>query len=183
MEFQTAFDYWSIMHCLGSFVLTLALGTLNFNLQPVPVGGFVFVMGASWELVIDEELRLNDVRGGDYYDMAWDFAGAAAGIAVLNAAHKHKNRYTNKLYGYDQKEPLPEKSVVNNNHLKLDFDRLGLNNIQFTNRCSFPLDSCLETTYFISHQDSISCLMECDAIAEPSKSAKPWWITRQVSLN
>jgi len=81
MTFLDAFNGWSALHLLGSFILTTALGTTS--LGPLQVGIIGFGLGASWEVVADQELRLNDPRGGDYYDLLWDFAGCAAGVLAL----------------------------------------------------------------------------------------------------
>ena len=82
MTFLDAFNGWSALHLLGSFILTATLGTIN--LGPFQAGLIGFGLGASWEIMADQELRLNDTRGGDYYDLLWDFAGCAAGTLVLN---------------------------------------------------------------------------------------------------
>jgi len=81
MTFLDAFNGWSALHLLGSFILTATLGTAG--LGPLQVGLISFGLGASWEIVADQELRLNDPRGGDYYDLLWDFAGCAAGVLAL----------------------------------------------------------------------------------------------------
>ena len=81
MTFLDAFNGWSALHLLGSFILTTTLGTTS--LGPIQVGLISFGLGAGWEILADQELRLNDPRGGDYYDLLWDFAGCAAGALAL----------------------------------------------------------------------------------------------------
>ena len=82
MTFLDAFNGWSALHLLGSFILTTTLGTTS--LGPIQVSLISFGLGTTWEIVADQELRINDPRGGDYYDLIWDFAGCAAGALVLS---------------------------------------------------------------------------------------------------
>ena len=86
MTFLDVFNGWSALHLLGSFILTTTLGTTS--LGPLQVGLISFGLGAGWEVVMDQELRINDQRGGDYYDILWDLAGCAAGVAALGLSGK-----------------------------------------------------------------------------------------------
>jgi hypothetical protein len=86
MTFLDAFNGWSALHLLGSFILTTTLGTTS--LGPLQVGLISFGVGAGWEVMADQTLRVNDERGGDYYDILWDLAGCAAGVAALGLSGK-----------------------------------------------------------------------------------------------
>ena len=86
MTFLDVFNGWSALHVLGSFILTTTLGTLN--LGPLQVGLISFSVGAGWEVMADQTLRINDKRGGDYYDLLWDLAGCMAGVAALGLSGK-----------------------------------------------------------------------------------------------
>ncbi|MFH1861513.1 MAG: hypothetical protein ABH878_01770 [bacterium] len=94
MHFLDAFNYWSLLHCIGSCVMTITIGTVNVNVSPAASGLMVMGLGTSWEVVADETLRWNDIRGGDYYDLIWDFAGCAVGVLVLSSARQYRANYT-----------------------------------------------------------------------------------------
>jgi len=122
MAFLDAFNYWSVLHLLGSFVFTVTLGSLNLPLGPISSGSIVLGMGAGWEMVADQALRLNDKRGGDYYDVAWDLAGCALGAALLEASDKYHLRHTPRDFSV-RCAPNPNGLYSENP------DRLGLNTI------------------------------------------------------
>lgn len=89
MEFMDAYNSWSLTHFLGSFLLTLTLGYIQPQIDPLMSGAIVIGAGVGWEVVIDQSLRWNDPRGGDYYDLMWDVAGSALGVAILEATKRN----------------------------------------------------------------------------------------------
>jgi hypothetical protein len=112
MSFLDAANYWSAAHLVDCFLFTVALGSLNINLSPLASGGIVFGGGLSWELMADGAFRINDRRGGDYYDVAWDLAGSALGVALLHFTreyHQHPppNYYEFGRSPFDRYRPKP----------------------------------------------------------------------------
>lgn len=89
MEFMDAYNSWSLTHLLGSFLLTLTLGYIQPQIDPLMSGAIVIGAGAGWEVIVDQSLRWNDPRGGDYYDLMWDIAGSALGVAILEATKRY----------------------------------------------------------------------------------------------
>lgn len=100
MAFLDAFNSWSVLHLLGSFIFTLTVGSLNLPLSPMGSGSVVLSLGTGWELVADQALRLNDKRGGDYYDVAWDFAGCALGTALLEVSRNYHEHHAPRDFGF-----------------------------------------------------------------------------------
>ncbi|RJP78891.1 MAG: hypothetical protein C4524_05960 [Candidatus Zixiibacteriota bacterium] len=107
MAFMDPFNYWSALHLIGSFVLTLTLGSLDLPVSPAGSGLLVFGAGAAWEAVADGALLVNDPRGGDLYDLAWDLAGCAAGWALLEAGRDYRQSLRPRNYGFTARNLRP----------------------------------------------------------------------------
>ncbi len=111
MSFMDAVNYWSALHLAGSFILTVTLGSLNIAVGPTMSGGVILSLGIGWEVIVDQELKLNDARGGDYYDVCWDLAGCALGTAFLKATEDYrKSLYAQRPSFVLQEIHMPEES-------------------------------------------------------------------------
>lgn len=98
VEFIDTYNYWSVMRLMGSFLMTMTLGYVAPQFNPLKAGCFVLSGGVGWEVVVDQTFRWNDRRGGDFYDVLWDLTGCALDTAVLMSTEKrYRAQYLNHI--------------------------------------------------------------------------------------
>lgn len=93
MRLITKFDSHSLTHCFGSTILFL----LFYSFEPrfMFAGSMTFGLGIIWEY-FDECTKNNyfnikkqyltmifDIRGGDYFDLMYDFLGVVLGCVLI----------------------------------------------------------------------------------------------------
>jgi hypothetical protein len=80
-----------MVHAWGGFLLTVALGCPLIGLSPWESGTISLAAGVGWEIAdATAAFPWNDPRGGDFYDVFWDAAGAAAAVWFLKQVAKAK---------------------------------------------------------------------------------------------